>query len=99
VRLVTGDLLRITGKSVESGRMFTDGATAATEALRGSPGDPEFVFIAGGAWLRAGDYHNILNQMPAARDDFQRSLDLYRRAAELVPQDRYRNAVAIALSR
>ena len=48
VRLVTGDLLRVTGKTLESGRMFTEGARAATEALRGSPDDPALIFVAAG---------------------------------------------------
>ena len=99
VRLGTGDLLRVTGKTAESGRMYTDGASAATEALRGSPNDPALIFVAAGGWLRAGDYHTNLNRMDAAHDDFQRCLDLYRRAEKLAPQDRYHNAVAIALSR
>jgi serine/threonine protein kinase len=99
VRFVTGDLLRVTGKSMESGRMFADGATAATAALKISPGDPEFIFVAAGAWLRAGDYHMAVEMFGLARDDFQHSLELYQRAQALAPQDGYLNAVAIALSR
>jgi tetratricopeptide (TPR) repeat protein len=99
VSFVTGDLLRATGKSLESGRMFAEGAAAATAALQASPGDPDFLFTAGDAWLRAGDYHRVVNMMERAKDDFQHSLDLYHRAEALAPQDRYRNAVAIALSR
>jgi serine/threonine protein kinase len=96
---VTGDLLRVTGRSMDSGRMFSEGALVATKALRISPGDPDFIFTAGGAWLRAGDYHMVVNQLDRAREDFQHSLELYQRAAVLEPQDRYRNAVAIAMSR
>src|SRR5205807_2611233 len=51
VDFVTGDLLRVTGKTVESGHMFGEGADAATAALRYSPGDPDFIFTAGSAWL------------------------------------------------
>jgi serine/threonine protein kinase len=96
---VTGDLLRVTGKSLESGRMFANGAAAATAALRYSPGDPDFIFTAGNAWLRAGDYHSVANLPDMAREDFQHSLELYQRAEALAPQDRYRNAIGIALSR
>jgi tetratricopeptide (TPR) repeat protein len=99
VRLVTGDLLRITGKTADAGRMFADGAAAAGKALGGLPDDPDLIFVTGGAWLRAGDLHNVQGQVPAARDDFERSLEFYRRAERLAPQDRYRNAEAIALSR
>ena len=99
VRMGTGDLLRITGKTLESGRMFAEGAAAASAALRGSPNDPQFIFSTGGAWLRAGDYHTMLNQMAIARGDFERSLELYRQAGRIAPQDRFQNAVAIALSR
>jgi tetratricopeptide (TPR) repeat protein len=99
VRFVTGDLLRVTGKWPESGRMFAEGASAASAALRISPGDPEFIFIAADAWLRAGDYHMAANMMEQAWDDFQNSVDLYQRAEALAPQDRYRNAIAVALSR
>jgi serine/threonine protein kinase/tetratricopeptide (TPR) repeat protein len=99
VHLVTGDLLRVTGKSLESGRAFAEGAVAATAALRGSPADPDFIFVAGGAWLRAGDYHNVINRPELARDDFMHSLDLYQRAQALAPQDRYLNAVGIVLAR
>jgi serine/threonine protein kinase len=99
VLFVTGDLLRVMGKSKESGRMFGDGAAAATAALRNSPGDPDFIFTAAGAWLRAGDYHLVMAMKERARDAFQHSLELYERAHSLAPQDRYLNAVAIALSR
>jgi tetratricopeptide (TPR) repeat protein len=99
VRFVTGDLLRVTGKSLESGRMFAEGAQAAIAALRYAPGDPDFIFTAGGAFLRAGDYHMVVNQLDRAREDFQHSLELYQRAQALEPQDRYQSAVAIALSR
>jgi tetratricopeptide (TPR) repeat protein len=99
VHFVTGDLLRVTGKSLESGRMFAEGAIAATAALRGSPNDPDFIFVAAGAWLRAGDYHMVVNMLEMAREDFRHSLDLYQRAESLAPQPRFLNAVAIALSR
>jgi eukaryotic-like serine/threonine-protein kinase len=99
VYFVTGDLLRVTGRSMDSGRMFAEGAVIATTVLRTSPGDPDFIFTAGGAWLRSGDYHMVVNQLERARDDFHHSLELYQRAEALAPQGRYRNAVAIALSR
>lgn len=79
--------------------MYSDGGAAAAEALRGAPADPAFVFMAGGGWLRAGDYHTVVNQPAAAWNDFQHALDLYQLAERMAPQDRYRNAVAIALSR
>jgi tetratricopeptide (TPR) repeat protein/tRNA A-37 threonylcarbamoyl transferase component Bud32 len=99
VRFATGDLLRVTGKSLDSGRMFVEAAAAASGALPALPTDADFIFNAAGAWLRAGDYHMAVNMLGRARDDFQHSLELYQRADALAPQDRYRNALATALSR
>ena len=99
VRLATGDLLRVAGRIEESGKMYADGATAALEAAKAAPGDPELIYLAAGAWMRKGDYQSGVSDYAAARDSFLRTLELYRRAAELRPQDRYRYAVAITLAR
>ena len=99
VRLTSGDLFRVSGKTAEAAQLFTQAAEAAASALVAAPNDPDTLFAAAGAWLRTGDIRSGLNQQANARDAFQQALELYRRVAQLRPQERYLNAVAITLSR
>jgi tetratricopeptide (TPR) repeat protein len=99
LRLASGDLLRVTGKVDEGAAMFAKADEAATQALRLTPHDPDLLYLDGSANMGAGDRQQMRDDLVAARASFQKSLDLYRRAAAAKPDDRYRNAEAVALTR
>jgi tetratricopeptide (TPR) repeat protein len=92
--LKAGDLQRVNGNKDASHASFEAARMAVAQERANGASDALSEFFAGGASLRIGDdleHRDFAQALQAYRE----SLGFYRRANELEPSNRYRNAVRI----